>query len=218
MKFKLALALFCSIAAFSALSASTGTIIIHGGISDNTCEINPSDEYKLVYLPVIGKNTLVASNSTAGTTTYQIGLEKCPDTLKKAGLFFESGSSVFPDSGLLKAYKLGATVPSGNASAFPAPLDAPSATKAYLDKVLGAAGAAPVSANLAFELLDNAGAIIKVGDQSQRTQNGLFVDLTTNGGFSEGTFYGSVRYKNYGSAAPETGYYFSHVGFTIQYP
>lgn len=203
---------------FGALSASTGTIIIHGGISDNTCEISPNDEFKLVYLPVIGKSTLVSNNTTAGATIYQIGLEKCPDSLNKAGLFFESGPSVFPDTGLLKAYKLGATVPSGNSSAFPSPLDNPSSTQAYLDNVLGAVSSSTVSPNLAFELLDNAGEIIKIGDSNQRTQDGLFVNLAADGGFSSGVFYGTVRYKNYGSAAPESGYYFSHVGFTIQYP
>ncbi|KAF1366710.1 fimbrial protein [Yokenella regensburgei] len=203
---------------FGALSASTGTIIIHGGISDNTCEISPNDEFKLVYLPVIGKNTLVSNNTTAGATMYQIGLEKCPDSLNTAGLFFESGPSVFPDTGLLKAYKLGATVPSGNSSAFPSPLDNPTNTQAYFDKVLGAVSSSTISPNLAFELLDNAGEVIKIGDSNQRTQDGLFVKLTANGGFSSGVFYGTVRYKNYGSAAPESGYYFSHVGFTIQYP
>lgn len=220
---------FSLVFSFNAFSASSGTLIVHGGISENTCEISSGDEYKLLFLPVIGKTTLTAKDSVAGATNFSIKLSNCPKTLSKAGLFFESGPSIFSDSGLLKAYKLGATAPLGNSTKFPSPLDKPSNNADYLQKVLSAASSQVVSSNLSFELLDNNGVKIKAGDASQLTQEGLFVSLNPDSGnaaraeeesegFSSGEFIGSIRYRNYGGSAPDSGFYFSHVGFTIQYP
>lgn len=195
-----------------AVASGLGTLIVKGAISENTCQVSTADQNKAVVLPIISKDALASMNSVAGTTKFSITLENCPSSLTKAGLLFNEGTSVFSDSGYMKAYKYGNTTP-GSMDDFPVSI-------VDEDTALSAESNAnsTVSPNLAFQLLDSSGKKVTIGSSSQSSQSGLFIDLVTTNGSAGGTYYGWVEYINYSGSAIDPGYYFSHVGFTIQYP
>lgn len=200
--------------------AEDGRLSILGGISAVTCTVSPDDQYKVIRLPFVGPNSLAGAGSTAGDTRFSIKLVDCPTALKKAGIYFENGQSVESETGFLRAFKLGNSDPlSPDGSGKHPDLYKNSAdTKVYSDSVIAESGESSESQNLRFELLDKTGKKINVGDTSQFDAEGLMTELTESNGKNIGVITGSVRYHNLTATPPDAGYYFSHVGFVIQYP
>ncbi len=200
--------------------AEDGRLSILGGISAVTCTVSPDDQYKVIRLPFVGPKSLAGAGATAGDTRFSIKLVDCPAALKKAGIYFENGPSVEAETGFLKAYKLGNSDPvspdgSGKQPDF---YENSANTKVYSDSVIAESGQSSQSQNLRFELVDKTGKKVNVGDTSQSGAEGLMTQLTESSGKNIGVITGSVRYHNLTATPPEAGYYFSHVGFVIQYP
>lgn len=92
------------VAGMSTASASDGTIIFNGKITDATCDVtvNNSSKDGTVTLPTISKTPLASSGATAGDTSFTINLANCNPKAGKVRAFFEAGGTVDMTAGRLK--------------------------------------------------------------------------------------------------------------------
>ena len=61
-----------------------GTVHFTGEIIDSTCEVTAPTQTQTVDLGKVNKSAFSGAGSTASVQAFQIDLENCPDTYKKA--------------------------------------------------------------------------------------------------------------------------------------
>lgn len=95
MKLKtLALSAAALVAVAAALPASaqavgTGKVNFQGLLIEDTCEVTAATRDQLVTLPTVSVQSLNTTGQTAGSTPFDIDVEKCPDSLENVAVHFE---------------------------------------------------------------------------------------------------------------------------------
>lgn len=83
-----------------------GTVHFTGEIIDSTCEVTAPTQTQTVDLGKVNKSAFSGAGSTASVQAFQIDLENCPDTYKKATARFDGTED---GDGYLKLNAGGAT-------------------------------------------------------------------------------------------------------------
>lgn len=205
---------------------SAGTVVVLGGVSASSCTVDPTDQYKVVRLPVITTGAFKTTDR-AGATKFSIKLIDCPMDAN-VGLYFNAGITTELDKGWMKAYRYKKGDPSetGMSNTSMDELfdnDGLSAgTKASFDEVvkkIKSGTNTESQSKLFFELMSSDFTPIVIGDASQRSTD----DSDRMGGVvadADGslTVNGAVQYavKNVADT-PDAGYYYSYTTFNVEY-
>lgn len=70
-----------------------GTVTFTGKLIADTCSITAGDEDKQVTLPTLSIQSLDVAGKEAGTTTFDLHVEACPDTVTQVAAHFEAINS-----------------------------------------------------------------------------------------------------------------------------
>ncbi|MGU3778293.1 fimbrial protein [Burkholderia metallica] len=87
--------------AFAQTAVTQGKVTFDGELTANTCSVKAGDEDKKVTLPKVSTITLAKKGDTAGSTSFDINVEKCSTDVKKVAAHFEM-TNMDPATGYLK--------------------------------------------------------------------------------------------------------------------